>query len=81
MCKGQVAGRWRVRKGWVEMGQTMRGLGGLARGLGFLMGALGSQGRVLSREEEQTCNLTELLWLPCGGEGGGRGCRRLTAGD
>lgn len=49
----------------------MRGLGGLRRSLCFLLGVLGSQGRVPSRGEEQMSNVTGPLWLPCGGEFGG----------
>lgn len=48
----------------------MRGLGGPRRSLGFLLGALGSQGRVPSRGEEQVSNVTGPLWLPCSREFG-----------
>lgn len=42
-------------------GESLRGS---RRRLGFLLGALGSQERVLSKGKEQTCNLTGPFWLP-----------------
>lgn len=62
--------RWEVVSewGWVGTGsQTMKGLRSLGRILGFLLRVLGSQGRVLSRGEEQICNFTAPLWLSCQG--------------
>ena len=49
-------------------GESLRGSG---RSLGFLLGALGSQERVVSKGKEQTCNLTGPFWLPGRGTFGG----------
>lgn len=63
----------------MEMGQTMRGLGGPGRGLGFLMCALGSRGCEQGRGADVQFNRTLLAAL-CEGWGWGV-WRRLTAGD
>lgn len=45
--------------------ESLRGAG---RSLRFLLRALGSQERVLSKTEKRMCNSAGPLWLPCGGK-------------
>lgn len=54
-----LGGNWQQESG----SESLRGAGS---SLGFLLRALGSQERVLSKAEERMCNSAGPLWLPRG---------------